>query len=383
MRIQALAAVLTGPIPATTSIDPFQNQLYAAQSLMYVLAFIIAVLLLRDEKRVEKFAASLVWFGVFQAILAALLFSFGASYQLFFTRVAHETALGSFVYTNTFAGYLEMVLSVGIGLMLTRIDTGRDAIHNGWRDWLAAALSFLISPKMRLRLMLVVMVIALVLTRSRMGNAAFFASMLVVGLIAILLRRRAAPATVALIASLVVVDILVIGGWIGLEKVVHRVQETAILEADKRSQQTVEERIEPARYSVGLLQAFPLVGSGGGSFYHAFSRYRPAEASAYFDHTHNDYVEIATDTGMVGLSLLFGLVTTSCWTMVSVLRNSNSSLARGMAFGVLMAMVALIIHSFVDFNLQIPANALLITVIIALGWTSAKLPSHPDRRRRL
>ena len=61
--------------------------------------------------------------------------------------------------------------------------------------------AFILSPKMRLRLLLVVMVIALVLTRSRMGNAAFFAAMLIVGSIAIVLASKTAPKTIALIAS--------------------------------------------------------------------------------------------------------------------------------------------------------------------------------------
>ena len=45
-----------------------------------------------------------------------------------------------------------------------------------------------------------------------------------------------------------------------------------------------------------------------------------------------------------------------------------------MAFGGLMAMVAYLIHSFVDFNLQIPANALSMVILIALLWSASALP---------
>jgi hypothetical protein len=51
-----------------------------------------------------------------------------------------------------------------------------------WQERLAAAAAFVMSPKMLVRLSLVVMVIALVLTRSHMGNGAFVISMLLVGL---------------------------------------------------------------------------------------------------------------------------------------------------------------------------------------------------------
>jgi hypothetical protein len=71
---------------------------------------------------------------------------------------------------------------------------------------------------MRLRLLLIIMVIGLVLTRSRMGNSAFFAAMLIVGAMAIVLARKTAPQTIVLIASLVIIDVLVIGTWVGSGK---------------------------------------------------------------------------------------------------------------------------------------------------------------------
>ena len=157
-------------------------------------------------------------------------------------------------------GYWCMCLSIGIGLMLARLDDA-PVVHTNWRSRVVQASAFILSPKMRLRLLLVVMVIALVLTRSRMGNAAFFAAMLIVGSIAIVLARKTAPKTIALIASL------------------------------------------------------------------------------------------------LGLGLLGALVALTLWTVLAVLARRRSRLPRGMAFGVAMSIVALLIHSAVDFNLQIPANA--------------------------
>ena len=52
-----------------------------------------------------------------------------------------------------------------------------------------------------------------------------------------------------------------------------------------------------------------------------------------------------------------------------------------MAFGVAMAVVALLVHSTVDFNLQIPAIALTTVVILAMGWIAHTLPSPGAGRR--
>ena len=46
-----------------------------------------------------------------------------------------------------------------------------------------------------------------------------------------------------------------------------------------------------------------------------------------------------------------------------------------------MSIVALLVHSSVDFNLQIPANALTMVVILAMGWVAARLPTAGRRTR--
>lgn len=374
-RVQDAAGLAASGLPMRLSVDVFQSRIFATLSFVYFLAFALTALLTRNAERLETLAQTLVWSGLLQALIGVLLFSFGAHYQLFFTELVHGKVIGTFVNQNHFAGYMEICLAVGIGLMLARLGNSKPG-QGGWRQRLVSALGFLISAKMRLRLMLIVMVIALVLTRSRMGNTAFFASMLVVGLVAIALSRRGAPATVWLIVSLVIIDVFIIGTWVGLEKVMHRIQETTVVTEQGRSEDSLEQRIEPAVYAIELVRDFPVFGSGGGSFYNAFARYRPPEITAYFDHAHNDYVEIASDTGLLGFSLLGGVVLLVMGRALWVLYRRHSSLPRGMAFAGLMAIVALGIHGTVDFNLQIPANALTFTVILALAWSGAVLHSR-------
>ena len=43
---------------------------------------------------------------------------------------------------------------------------------------------------------------------------------------------------------------------------------------------------------------------------------------------------------------------------------------RGMSFAAIMGVTSILIHSWVDFNLQIPANAALFMVLLALGWVA-------------
>jgi O-antigen ligase len=327
------------------TLDPQQTQFFAALSFAYWSVFVVALLTVRNTRRLDVLALVIVGSGVFQAIAGALLFSFGAKYTLFFSDVLHDRVKGTFVYHNHMAGYMEMCLSVGIGLML------------------------------------VIMVIALVLTRSRMGNGGFFAALIIVGVVYILLSRKTAPKAVVLIASLIIIDVVVIGTWVGLEKVVSRVQETSMTMEGEGREESVELRLNAARHGMDLVRDFPVLGTGAGSFYGTYLRYRtPREG--YFDHAHNDYVEIAADFGLPGLGLLGAFVALTLAAGVRVLVKRRSSLPRGIAFGSLMAMVALMIHSWVDFNLQIPANALTLVVIMAMAWCAGALPVGGGQARR-
>ena len=125
-----------------------------------------------------------------------------------------------------------------------------------------------------------------------------------------------------------------------------------------------------------MLKDYPMIGSGGGTFYVAFPKYRIAAISAYFDYAHNDYIQIATETGLVGLALMGSIVLSTLFASLRTLQRRRDPLARGIAFGVTMGIIALMIHSWVDFNLQIPANALTFAVLLALGWVAHSLDRH-------
>jgi O-antigen ligase len=124
---------------------------------------------------------------------------------------------------------------------------------------------------------------------------------------------------------------------------------------------------------VRIFEDYPLFGTGAGSFYTAFTRYRGHDIDAFYDHVHNDYVQFLTETGAIGIGLmgLFVLAALVCAILAQARR--RDPLARGVAFGVVMGVVAIGIHSTVDFNLQIPANAFVFMILLALGWVSLYL----------
>ena len=146
-----------------------------------------------------------------------------------------------------------------------------------------------------------------------------------------------------------------------------------------------ESRDEVNEYGLNLVRDYFWTGSGGGSFYAVFPRYRQGDVEKFYNHAHNDYLQFAADTGAVGISILGLIVVLSLGAALVAQYRRRDPLMRGMGFATVMGVTALLIHSAVDFNLQIPANAMMFTLLLALGWLSLYLgaqPSAPRVRRK-
>ncbi len=361
----------------TLSFDASASRGFLLQSCAYVLAFCLTLAFVRTRRRLRTIVWVFVCCALAQAAFASFVHLAKLDYELFFTKISQSgSASGTFVNRNHLAGYLEMCLALGIGLMIATLRGGQ---ARSWKQTLRDTAGWLLSTRVLLRVSLIVMVVALVMTRSRMGNAAFFTSMLAAGVVGLLTSKYATRSTVILLASLVIIDVFIVGTWFGVENLVKRYEQTTIYKpsvAAAGAEQSMEERVEPGLYALAMIKDYPALGAGGGTFYVNFPKYRPDVVTAYFDFAHNDYVQFAAETGLLGLALLGLVVLATLFVAVKVLVERRDPLARGVAFGCTMGIVALMIHSWVDFNLQIPANALTFVVLLALGWVAHALERH-------
>ena len=347
-RAHAAAAWPVAASAAPLTLDQSGTLGGALKSAAYVAFFALSLALLDRHGRIAIAAYTLVISGFGQAMYGGLasLSELGAP--------AH----GSFVNRNNFAAYLVMCLSVGLGLLISEL-TGE--VSRSWKQFFRNVIAWILSTRMLLRLALVVMVIALVLTHSRMGNTSFFVSLLVAGAIGLLLAKRATKSMVVLIASLVVIDIFIVGAYFGVQKVLDRIEQTTM---------QTEDRDEVATDAIQMWKDYPVFGSGLGSFHVVFPRYSQQDLGALFTHAHNDYLQFASETGVVGISLLGVLVLSSLMAALRAQVARRDPLMRGLSFGAMMAIIALGMHSSVDFNLQIPANALTFVLLLAFAWIS-------------
>lgn len=386
----------------TISIDPYSTRLYLAKACVLAAAFWLVIALVNSRRRVVLLARVVVFSGLLQALVGVVLMASGATFQLFFVILESARAHGTFVSPNHYAGYLELTLAMGVGLMIAKLD-GRSVAS--WRQRVHGWLAVLLSGKAMLRLSLIIMVVGLVASRSRGGNSAFFASLLIVGVLTVILVKRASGknpqaantmrSTIFFITSLIVLDVVIIGGMVGVEKVVQRIENTNLQAQSAQVQlqelpskdgksnvnvkrepvqvrhyeQSVEERGEAAIPSLQILRDFPWLGTGGGTYHLSFPHYRPADVQGYFDHPHNDFVEFASEAGLLGLLLLAAMVVHSIWQSFKLMLHPRDQLTQGMVFASLMGITSLLIHGTVDFNFQNPANAMLFLILLSLPYT--------------
>ena len=367
----AVAALPGGTALYTLSILPGATIDQAILGANYLCLFWLTLACVAQSRgRQRAVLTVLMLSGVAQALYGSVMTLSGLEYGF----LEHKSfgigwATGTFVNRNHFAGYLELTLAAGVALVLADL---RVTASHGWKQRLADFVELALSPRMRTRIMIAVMVIGLVLTRSRMGNVAFFVALALAGNLYVLLRQpKYLLKSLLFFASLFVVDLLIVSENYGLQQVVQRIETTQL---------ETEQRTLALRDLAPVLEQYAVTGAGPGTFGAAFSPVRSADIRHYFDHAHNDYLEFLIETGIVG-GVLLGLIALSTLAHgVRVLRNRRDPGAGALAFAGIMGLTALGIHSLADFNLRIPAVAATLVVLMALTLSCS---SESSARRRM
>ena len=349
-------------------------------SVAYVSLFILSLQLIDSKERIRLTATVLVASALFQALYGSFMNLTGVEYLFFVPKDSYfGVNTGTFVNRNSQAGYLVMCCAIGIGLMISTLaSTPAKSFREHGRRWMQAILS----RKIVLRLSLVMIVAGLVMTHSRMGNTSFFASLMIISPLALILGRfnkrvknkGSWKGLFFLLASLVIIDIAVVGTFFGVDKVAQRLEATSV---DKESRDDIVADAAP------LLGEALYQGHGVSTFYTTFPEFRSYESGrGFYDLAHNDYLQFVSEFGLIGFLPLLLLCMVVFYLGLATQLRRGDRLLRGIGFGVAMAVLAMGIHATVDFNLQMPANAGTFMVVLALGLIVYYFPSQGKRKRR-
>jgi O-antigen ligase len=268
-------------------------------------------------------------------------------------------ARGTWVNRNHFAGFIEMVLPIALGLTLARA---------WWGDRFRFKM-LLVSDRPHhhvvLCLGLVVVLLAVLFSKSRAGITSTFLGLAV---FLTLLRPagrgmlKAAWATVGAMFLLVVVY----GHRMGFDPIIDRF---LALSGEAG-------RLDIWRDSLAIIADHPL-GIGHRALASVFKLYDVSIqlTDPTLAQLHNDVLQILVDTGWIGFA---ALTSGFAWFMVRAFRRL-AGLDPGrdperffLAAGALSGLSAIAFHSLFDFNLQIPANAVYFTTLLAMVWTGTR-----------
>jgi len=99
--------------------------------------------------------------------------------------------------------------------------------------------------------------------------------------------------------------------------------------------------------------------------------YKSTADQSLFIYAHNDYLQLLSETGLAGGFFIFLFFVQYFRSLFKVWMNRRDHYAVCIVFGAMASLFVMLVYSFLDFNLHIPANALLFSVITGLAYRIA------------
>ena len=131
-----------------------------------------------------------------------------------------------------------------------------------------------------------------------------------------------------------------------------------------------------------MIKDYPVLGTGAGTWQWAHQKYRHPRMQFTADYAHNDILQMTSDYGVIGFALVAAALGCFFWQARRLMVHGVTSEHRCFTTGAIVAVCILLVHSWFDFNLHIPANALLFCAILGLV-AGMQVPEGPWAARPL
>jgi O-antigen ligase len=346
---------------ATLSLYPHDTLLGFFKLLAYLAAFVLAAYAFQAGEGKNVLTSGLIVLGLLEAAYGMVQYLTGYQKIFRFTKEFYvNEATGTYINHNHFAGFLELVIPFAVMMVFYNLQS-RSAHGVPERPRRRGGrYSLSLHPRIFFYVFIVIfLLLAVLFSRSRMGIFSVLASVI---LMAFLGRVGGGRRAWMVITLLVIACSMTYAIWIGIGPVISRFETLT-----PSGPETVPGRVTIWKQASGIIRDFPAAGTGLGTFAIAFRRYQTASVDLLIDHAHNDYLEVTSDTGVLGAALLFIPIMGLLIKMILAYVEARNPYRRSVLLACIGGTAALLIHSVMDFNLQIPANALLFAVVLGIG----------------
>lgn len=359
------ASGLSVPFVKSLSVDPYSTRLVLVQTCALFIYFAATLIFIDTPKRLRILVRTIIIFGFLLAIFG-LTQSFTSPNKIYWLReMAQATPFGPFINRHHFAGYMELALALPLGLLVSGSVAREKRIIYAFVAGLMA--------------------VALLMTNSRGGLISLGAEILFIAVIGFGVQKGnnkhssithriksvAVRATLALgLVVALLAGLVALGGEDALNRVVGTVN----------SEDPSTGRLHFWDVTVDIIKNHPIIGTGLGAFGVVYTGYDSRNGLYRLEQAHNDYLQVLSDGGIVGALLgLFFIV--NLFRLGFMRRESRDEFRRGVATGAMAGCFAVLVHSFFDFTLHTPANALLFLVLAALATMNGRVEDAQTRRK--
>jgi hypothetical protein len=361
-------AALGQPVEASVSIARYTPYYALGTPLVALLSLATGLVVGTDRLHARQLLSVVAWSGACLAIFGIVQQVTDPDMILWREKRAYLGVLTStFINRNTAAVYFGSCSVIWLLLLSARF---RSFMADGAVGWREAADQFLSAPPRAIFVpltMLVTCLCAMFMTGSRAGVILSLLALIVA--FNLYFRRRLAAGGRSLMAFF--------GSGLAALILLQLLGEGVIDRLDARGA-TDEGRLATYRAILRMIAEHPWLGTGQGTFAVAYPAYRSSEVSMWgvWDIAHNTLLEIAADMG-VPIAALVALGWGAIFvTLTYGVRHRNRDLIVPIS-ALVVAMLA-ILHSLVDFSLQIPGYGIVAMALIGTGLAQ----SFSSRSRR-
>lgn len=352
--------------------------LVSSHSLMTALAllpyFLIGFLIVKTVKKrsqIIRIFFVIYIMGVLEAVYGLFVLYSPHPSILFYEKIhGLDYVSGTFINRNHFAGYLEMIIPISIGLIFARVDL-MSFSRMKWKEKLMRLSEKNVAISLLLLFSVILMSLALLFSRSRSATFLLVFIFMLFFLLAVwrIGQNKEQQRRMKVVLISVFIVILFLSLYIGMDATFKRFAMDRLLQ---------ESRLGIWANTLELFSSSPVFGTGLGTFAAMYPNVEGDGKLAKITHVHNDYLEYLTETGFIGFGLLVGGIFWIFWTSFKLWLRKRHPVMQGLGIGGLVAIVAILIHGITDFNFQIPSNMLLFSVILSL--TLVTVTYKPSKR---
>ncbi|MGA6925622.1 MAG: O-antigen ligase family protein [Desulfosarcina sp.] len=349
------ASTLTGGAPVWEPVGYAFRPSLAWWVFLLALALFYRVMrrLCADRATLKRLVFVMIGIGLLEAaygLIQSLVPSLGVLWVDYILEYV-GTARGTFINRNSFAAFIGMIWPMALAVTLAMTDRARSL-----RDALG---SDHLNRQAIMALGLIVLLLALIFTRSRGGILSGLAGFLAFSILVRPGMKNRTRQTRWLLGGIAAL-LLVYTAAIGVEPILVRFLKIA---DDSGS------RVDIWRDSWQLVKDHP-PGIGLRNYEDVFQVYnRSLATDKTVVHAHNDYLQVLAETGWIGFSSIVGaffIFLVSAFRRIRRLDFHRDPLRPYLAVGAFSGLVSISVHSLFDFNLQIPANCVYFVVLLAI-----------------